>query len=161
MSSNDNDSERIAHFLEWAHRNRPGERISHREIAQVINNIRNPTMKHVQMIKRRHQYVAKKLDLLYNLGWDANSDGIRPLDSAQDIIKIDYIPAVGEMESKRVKGVKKIDLVERCGGAEACDDTPEGRHLAEFYNKTKTQIVRLKLPPRIEIRKLLTSHNSD
>jgi hypothetical protein len=161
MDSADNHSERIAHYLEWVHRNRPGERISYREIAQVVFQIRNPTHKYIQIIRRRHQYIAKKLDKLYNLGWDANSDGIRPLDSAQEVAAIDYAPTVVEVESKRAKSSRKIELVERLGGVRAFDNTNEGRHIAQFYTKTSTQIGKLKLPPKAEMRNLLTAHISN
>jgi hypothetical protein len=154
----DNDSERIAHYLKWTHQNRPGERISYREIAKVVFQIRSPTNKYIQLIKRRHQYIAKKL-AGYDLGFDSNGDGIRPLDSAQEVAAIDYAPTVMEVESKRLKSSRKIELVERLGGVESFDNTPEGRHIAQFYTKTSTQINRLKLPPRSEMRNLLVSHN--
>jgi hypothetical protein len=154
-------SEKIAHFLEWTYQDRSGVKISVREVAQEVFQIRRPTEKNIKDILHRSNHARRILRESYKLGLEHDEDGFRALDKVDDLIRKDYIPIVGYMGAKQRRLNASSKLIEIRGGVSAVSDTPEGAQLAEFYTETQAKVTNKKfqLPPRSEIRGLLTSHN--
>ena len=157
MQNANNLSEKIVHFLEWAHRNRPGERIALREIAQMVYQVSRPIASNIQSIRTRSHHVSKLLRETHKLGWDSDKDGMRAIDNVDDIAAQDLVPAVRELESKHKKVEQRIHLIEERGGLAAFTNSADGRKFAAFYSKVKTQSSKLKLPSRNEIRGLFVA----
>jgi hypothetical protein len=149
-----NPSEKYAHYLAWAYKARPGERIPYRDIVKAALGVQNITNTRRDSIKRSFSHIKKILRVKYDLGWDANEDGIHLLDHPDEIAAIGAADGIQQMAAGQKRVTEQVELADRRGGIEACSDTDLGREAARFLAKAKA-VTRVALPKPEGIRGLL------
>ena len=161
LTKADSTSEKCAHFLAYAHKNRPGERIPYRDIDKAISGYTNASIARIKSIKKSFQHIKRILRDEYDLGWDADpKDGIRPIYKVDEVVAIGAADGVQQMAIGQKRIGEQVALAKRLGGIEACSDTPLGHEAARFLTKAESA-TRVALPNPKGIRLLLVAATDD
>jgi hypothetical protein len=157
-------SARAAHYLVHCHKQRPGERISWREVARVIDNLQHmPTKANTKVVSlfRSSHHVGRVMREVHELDIETNGDGVRILDHVHDVVKSSVARAAKELDLKRKKLDDRLTLVNKKRGQ--FKDNEEGRALKRFVDRASaaTKSVKSQLPSAVEIKGLLVSGDDD
>jgi hypothetical protein len=156
-------SAKIAHFLEFCHKNRAGERVPWREIVMTAEGLPRLPMKdnpRVIAARRGADHVRNIMLREYGLGIDNNADGVRVLENFEDVMESSVVPVVRELDQKRRKVEKRMGLAQQKVGE--IENSDRGRAAKALYDRVSsaTKGVQRFLPTDL-IRGYMTSGDDD
>ncbi len=102
-------SEKTAHCLKWYHDKSPGVRVSWRDLIKSRDNLSslpNRSNALVAAAARNTHNIAKVMRAKYRLDIDANTDGVRILESVEDMTRLVLARKVKKM-TLATKGVEE------------------------------------------------------
>lgn len=154
-------SARVAHFLQFCHETRAGERISWREIVMVVDGLpRLPNKDNPRVIRARQgvNNVRTSLGREYELALDVTPEGARAINKFEDIMELSVIPVVREYEVKGKKIEKRMDLARRKIGE--AENSERGRSMKAIFEKVN-HVTKSAERQLVSIRGYLTSGDDD
>lgn len=151
-------SAKAAHYILWHHEQNPGVRIGWREMAKVLDNLPglpNRTNAKVVALSRNSHNIGKVMRNQYRMDIQTDPDGIRVLQSGEDITRFSVAKRAKEANLK----VNKLAEVSQLALEKKFRDTPESRGLKKFAERAAAgaSTAKNQLPSMVDVKGILVS----